>query len=240
MTLTLGTGPLSTRTDGTLLQHDYGGGTFVQPYPRRLRALAGGHTIVDTERARMLHGPDGPPAVWVPREDIDLNLVSTSQLVSPPQGDDPVSDALRGFVLLPMDQAERWFIEDEPVYSHIKDPYHRVDVVASSRHVLVRYGNGILAETRRPKLLYETGLPVRYYLPWADVRLDRLTLSDTVSECPYKGDGQHWHLEASSGRVENVAWSLPHPLPEGAAAREHVCFYVNRVEVIVGGQLIEA
>lgn len=134
---------------------------------------------------------------------------------------------------------DRWFEEDEPVYAHVRDPYHRVDVRASSRHVVVRHRGRVVVESVRPKRLFETGNPTRHYLPFADVRLDLLERSDTVSECPYKGDGQHWHLVVDGDRVENTAWSLPHPLPEGLAAAEHLCFYPGKVEVVVDGEPAE-
>ena len=86
--------------------------------------------------------------------------------------------------------------------------------------------------------LFETGNPTRYYLPFADIDLGRLELSDTVSECPYKGDGQHWHLITDGEPVPDVAWSLPHPLPEGFAAAEHLCFYPNKVDLEVDGEHI--
>ena len=83
-------------------------------------------------------------------------------------------------------------------------------------------------------------MPASYYLPWSDVRLDGLIRSDTVSECPYKGDGQHWHLEVGGNRVEDAAWSLPHPLPEGAPALEHLSFYPDKVEVTIDDRPVTA
>jgi uncharacterized protein (DUF427 family) len=88
-------------------------------------------------------------------------------------------------------------------------------------------------------MLFETGQPPRYYLPWADVRLGMLDLSDTVSECPYKGDGQHWNLNTAGGHLADAAWSLPHPLPEGIAVAEHICFYPDKVKVTVDAHLLE-
>jgi uncharacterized protein (DUF427 family) len=145
---------------------------------------------------------------------------------------------LDGFVTVDFSAMDRWFEEDEPVYGHLRDPYHRVDVRSSSRRVLVRHGKRVVAESTRPKLLFETSSPIRYYLPFADVDLGLLEHSDTVSECPYKGDGQHWHLDVNGDRVPDAAWSLPHPLPEGIAATEHICFYPDKVHVEVDGRHI--
>jgi uncharacterized protein (DUF427 family) len=143
---------------------------------------------------------------------------------------DPAAPPLQGWALLSFEAFDRWFEEDEPIYAHPRDPYHRVDVRASSRHVVVRHHGQVIAESNRPKLLFETGLPTRYYLPMIDVSTDLLEPSATVSECPYKGDGQHWHLHSGGERVDDACWSLPHPLPEGIAAAQHLCFYPNKVD----------
>ena len=237
MTLTLGSGPLSPDTDGTLELDEHGAGAFVQPYPRRVRAVVRGATVLDTESGVLLHRPGRLPALWVPEGDVDTAALPDADALQRSSG--PLRSALEGFVSLPQPVADRWCVEDEPVYGHFKDPYHRVDVLSSSRQVVVRMGDETVAETRRPKLLFETGLPVRYYVPWADVRLELLERSDTVSECPYKGDGQHWHVGADEHRIEDAAWSLPHPLAEGAAAIEHVCFYADKLEVTVDGRRVE-
>jgi uncharacterized protein (DUF427 family) len=146
---------------------------------------------------------------------------------------------LAGHVKVEFSAMDRWFEEDDPVYAHLRDPYHRIDVRSSSARVIVRLRDQIVAESSRPKLLFETSVPARYYLPFADIRLDLLQRSDRVSECPYKGDGQHWHLVIGDERIEDAAWSLPHPLPEAAAAIEHVCFYPDKVEVTVDGKRLE-
>ena len=110
---------------------------------------------------------------------------------------------LDGYVTVRYYTMDRWFEEDEPIYAHPRDPYHRVDVRASSRHVVVRRDHEVVAESRRPKLLFETAVPIRYYLPFAEVRIHLLEKSDTVSECPYQGDGQHWHLRGGASRIED-------------------------------------
>jgi uncharacterized protein (DUF427 family) len=84
--------------------------------------------------------------------------------------------------------------------------------------------------------LFETGNPVRHYLPFVDVRRHLLRPSDTPSVCPYKGAAQHWHLSTATSTVDDAAWSLPHPLPEGLSAGQHVCFYPARVDVDVDGE----
>lgn len=94
---------------------------------------------------------------------------------------------LSGLVLFYWDRVDHWYEEDEEVFKHARDPYHRVDALQSSRHVQVVVNGEIVADTKRPVLLFETGLPTRYYIPATDVRTDLLTATDTASVCPYKG-----------------------------------------------------
>ncbi len=240
MSLTFGPGPFSHHTAGLLSAGELQSGTaYAEPYPRRVRAFLRGKVVLDSERGWMVHTPGRLPELWVPAQDLSAAGLLPNALHDFPAGDDQVSSALAGFRSLDPDTPERWFVEDEPVYAHLRDPYHRVDVLTSHRHVVVEHAGTLIADTNRPKMLFETGLPPRYYLPWADVRLELLELSRTVSQCPYKGDGQHWSLHAGHDLVHDVAWSLPHPLPEGLAAAEHVCFYPDLVTVTVDGVRVE-
>ena len=192
MSLTIGPGPFSTASRGVLSTGELPrGAAYAEPYPRRVRALLGGRALLDTEQAWMVHGPGFGAELWFPRDEVDASGLASTALTEFEQDNDPVSGALAGFVKLEFTTADRWFVEDEPVYAEVRDPYHRVDVLSSHRHVTVELDGRILADTHRPKLLFETGLPVRHYIPWSQVRLDLLQLSDTISECPYKGDGQH-------------------------------------------------
>jgi uncharacterized protein (DUF427 family) len=121
------------------------------------------------------------------------------------------------------------------VFVHPKDPFHRVDVLNSSRRVRVELDGVALAESRRPRLLFETGLPIRYYLPKVDVRLDLLEPSDTVTRCPYKGTTEHFHARVGDRLHEDVAWVYPTALPESAKIENLICFYDERVDVTVDG-----
>jgi uncharacterized protein (DUF427 family) len=224
-----------------------------------MRALFAGQTLLDSRRGVLLHQTRGFPTHYFPLNDLRPDLVIAHENVpgkpatwSAMVGDSVAERAvtasprtasdeelLPGFVTIDYAAMDRWFEEDEPVYAHPRDPYHRVDVRASSRHVLVRHRDQVIAESRRPKLLFETSNPIRYYLPFDDVELGLLEISETVSECPYKGDGQHWHLHVDGEIIADAAWSLPHPLPEGLAAAEHVCFYPAKVELEVDGHRVE-
>ncbi|WP_193045749.1 DUF427 domain-containing protein [Mycolicibacterium baixiangningiae] len=123
-----------------------------------------------------------------------------------------------------------WREESEPVVSHPRDPFHRIDVLRSTRHVRVEYEGRLLAESSRPLLLFETNLPMRCYLPPEDV--GELTPSDTVSYCAYKGRATYYSVP---GGPRDIAWTYREPLHDGAPVRDHVCFFDERVDVIVDG-----
>jgi uncharacterized protein (DUF427 family) len=228
---------------------------YWEPWPRRMRAKLGGLTLLDSNRGVMLHETGTFPALYFPLGDLRQDVLESDYEEHPGKWSlrldgrrfegcitsSPIDDGrelLPGHVTLDFDVPERWFEEDDPIYAHIRDPYHRVDVRSSSRLVEVRFAGEVIAESNRPKLLFETSNPIRYYLPFDDVRIDLLELSETVSECPYKGDGQHWHLKVGEEEVSDAGWSLPHPLPEGIAATEHICFYPEKVELRVDGERV--
>lgn len=259
MSLTFGQSPFGTRRgtyDGAIPARV----RYWDHWDRRTRAVIAGETLLDSQGGVIFYETDAFPALYFPLDDLRQDLLDPSpressvaepgrwdvvvgdrrvaKAVTASPRDDRGGELLPGMVMIDFGAMDRWFEEDDPVYAHFRDPYHRVDIRAATRHIIVRYGDVTVAESDRPKLLFETGVPVRYYIPFADVRIDLLEKSETVSECPYKGDGQHWHLRSNGDSVEDVAWSLPHPLPEGIAAAEHVCFYSDKVTVEVDGERI--
>jgi len=131
---------------------------------------------------------------------------------------------------------DAWFEEDEEVFVHPRDPYHRVDVLASSRHIRVSINGEIVAETDRPKVLFETGLPPRYYIPPEDVREDVLLPSDTQTQCPYKGTASYHSVEAGGDRVDDLVWHYPAPIPAAEGIRGHLCFFNEKVDLEVDGE----
>jgi uncharacterized protein (DUF427 family) len=142
--------------------------------------------------------------------------------------DDP---DLAGYVTFDF-SAFSWREEDEPIVSHPHDPFKRIDILASSRHVRFEWEGRLLAESTCPLLLFETGLPIRFYLPRADVAV-ALEPSETVSYCAYKGRASY--LSVPDGPAD-IAWTYPDPLREAAPVRDLVAFFNERVDVIVDGQ----
>jgi uncharacterized protein (DUF427 family) len=135
-----------------------------------------------------------------------------------------------------------WLEEDEPVIGHPRSPYHRVDVRRSTRHVRIERDGVLLADSDRPALAFETSLPVRYYLPTQDVRMERLTATATRTICAYKGVASYWAVqldgdgEGDGARVADLAWGYLDPLPDARELAGLVCFYDEKVDVWVDGE----
>jgi uncharacterized protein (DUF427 family) len=128
-----------------------------------------------------------------------------------------------------------WREEEQDVLGHPHDPFSRIDILAAGRHVVVSLGDQVIADSRRPKVLYETGLPPRWYLPAEDVRTDLLEPSDTLTTCAYKGHAEHFSLTAAGPDGKDVAWVYRQPLHEVAPISGLVCFYNERTDVSVDG-----
>jgi uncharacterized protein (DUF427 family) len=177
------------------------------------------------------------PTYYLPREDVrpgvladDGSVVAGDRRVPAAAWTNDEFAALKDHVTFSWETLD-WYEEDEPVHVHARDPHHRVDTVRASRRVEVFAGGEKVADSVRPLLLFETTLPTRYYLPFADVRTDLLTASETVSHCPYKGRARYWSHPA----VPDVAWSYPDPVPENPKIRDLVAFYNERVDIVVDG-----
>jgi uncharacterized protein (DUF427 family) len=223
----------------------------VEPTPRRIRVRLGARLVADSTRALLMirYGPKGLPTYFLPQEDVAAGTLvdeardgdgrSTWTVRAGPDRaagaawTDP-HPALAGHVTFSWRQLD-WYEEDEPVRVHARSPYGRVDTLRSSRVVEVRVGGETVARSVRPLLLLETHLPVRYYLPFADVHPEFLEASDTVSECPYKGRARYWSVRADGLVVPDAAWSYPEPVPECPRIRDLVCFFTERVDLVVDG-----
>jgi uncharacterized protein (DUF427 family) len=145
---------------------------------------------------------------------------------------------LAGMVTFSWHSPITWFEEDERLLAHARDPHKRVDVLQSSRHVRVESAGELMAESRRPLVLFETTLPVRYYLPLEDVQVD-LVPSETRSVCPYKGVATWWSASIGGRVLEDIAWSYPTPVPENPRIRGRICFRNEHLDLTVDGEQLE-
>jgi uncharacterized protein (DUF427 family) len=256
MTLTLSNGPLSgDPADGNYRIDGPAHRLFFHAFPRRVRAVLGGETVLDTRDGSLLHETGILPQLYVPRADVRFGLLEATDHTThcPFKGDasywtvragervaenavwgypEPNEAApwLRDHVAVYWKAMDGWFDEDEQVYGHLRDPYHRVDVRDASVHVRVTLGGELIAESRRPKVLSETGLPNRFYLPAEDVVPGVLEPSAKHTHCPYKGDASYHTVSAGGRRVQDAAWFYPEPLEEATRVRDHVCFLGDGIE----------
>jgi uncharacterized protein (DUF427 family) len=202
------------------------------PGPAAPDAPAGtGFALPDVTELRVLD-PRVPFAVHsTPGEPVGVPVPGSDRVV---EGFCPADPALAGYVVLDFDGPDAWYEEDEPLYGHPRDPFHRVDVRTGSRHVRVSSGGQPLAESTRPRLVFETLLPVRWYLPAEDVTA-ALVPSDTRTWCAYKGEASYWSVETGDGLVRDAVWSYRDPLPDAVQLRDLFCFFDERVDVAVDG-----
>ena len=253
MTLTLGHGPLSTSPpaeanytiDGPkhrLLQ---------TPFPRRVHAEFAGATVFDTIEGALLHESNMLAKLYVPQSDVDMSLLEGTDTTThcPFKGDaaywsvhvgdrvaedavwaypHPIDAApwLEGRMSFYWDRLDHWYDEDEEVFTHLRDPFSRVDVRPSSRAVTVRVGGIVVAETTRAMVLSENSLPNRWYLPVEDLRTELFKASSTVTHCPYKGFADYLSFvgDGDAAEVADVAWSYAEPYDGVQRIAGYRCF----------------
>ena len=121
-------------------------------------------------------------------------------------------------------------------FVHPRDPFVRVDALQSSRHVRVERDGHLLAESDSPVLVFETGLPTRYYLPREDVRTELLKPTDTATTCPFKGQASYWSAEVGGETHEDLVWSYENPIPQAEGIAGLMAFYPDRVDLKVDGE----
>jgi uncharacterized protein (DUF427 family) len=169
----------------------------------------------------------------------DVRVDGTTAASAAKQYPDSPLEELRGLVRFDWAAMDEWLEEDEPVYTHPRDPYKRVDILASSRHIRVVIDGVTVADSTRPHILFETGLPPRYYLPLPDVRTDLLVPSPAQSHCPYKGTASYWSVDAGQGVRADLVWIYRTPLPESQKIAGLACFYNEKVDLYVDGDLVD-
>jgi uncharacterized protein (DUF427 family) len=182
--------------------------------------------------AEVLH-PGIPFAVHSTEgESLDLRLNGQTLSGAAFRPDDP---ELNGHVILDFDAFDKWYEEDEAIFSHPRDPFHRVDARRSSRHVRIERDGRLLAESSEPTLVFETNLPVRYYLPRSALRVEARP-SDRHTACPYKGHASYFRFDLDEGKSADLAWTYEDPTPDARPLAGLVAFYDELVDVTVDGE----
>lgn len=153
--------------------------------------------------------------------------------------DPALEDEVKERIAFRWDKMDHIFEEEEEVFLHPRDPYIRVDVIPSSRHVRIEIEGVTVAESQRPYLLYETHLPTRYYLPPEDVNMNYLEATDSHTICPYKGTASYWSVKVGDNRYKDLVWSYPEPIAEAPKLAGLLSFYNEKVDIYVDGELEE-
>ncbi|MGI9665771.1 MAG: DUF427 domain-containing protein [Acidimicrobiia bacterium] len=233
-----------------------------EPTEKRIRVMLQGVTVVDTKSAVMVWEVPYFPTYYFPPDDVRMELLTdagdetrspsrgTARLHDVTVGDrtahmaarvwtDGKIDDVRDYVSLDWDAFDHWFEEDEEVYTHARDPYTRLDILPSSRHIRVEVDGVTVADSAHARFLFETNLPTRYYLPKTDVRREYLTSTDLQSRCPYKGTARYWSVTVNGNTHENIVWGYDTPLAESQRIAGLVSFYNEKVDIYVDGELEE-
>lgn len=225
--------------------------------PKRVRVKFGKVTIADSKRALLVTETGKLPVYYFPESDVRKDLFEPSDYrqehpikgeavywdihngdsliesavwsYPQPEGE---SSVLRGYYSFVWKKADAWYEEDEEIFVHALDPYTRIDAIPSSRHIQVVINGKIIADSKRPVVLFETGLTPRYYIPLEDVRVDLLEPSDTTTRCPYKGIASYWNANVNGRAYSDVVWSYRKPLPEVHEIARLLSFYNERVDAV--------
>lgn len=267
MGLTSGTGPFGHQPAGRFNftpDPPTGSVLYFDPVPYRLRGVFAGEAVFDTLDAKLLYETAQLPVYYVPEEDLqhDLFEPSDKQTHCPHKGDasyrslrvgdrvepdavwayrEPLAQAafLAGHAAFYWGKLDEWWVEDEQVFGHPRDPYHRIDTYPTTRRVRVSVDGEVVAESTRAVALFESGLPPRFYLPAEDVRMGLLEPSETKTRCAYKGVASYWHVRADDTLHDDLAWAYPEPDRDAGAIRDLVCFFNERVDLDVDGEVQE-
>lgn len=228
-----------------------------EPTNRWVRVQLGNEFVADSRKALLVWEGGGPRLnYYFPKEDVRQEfLVETGRdgkgrqswhvqvngkqaenaawsYSEPPEG----LAGIEGYVAFRWGKMDRWFEEDEEVFVHPRDPYSRVDSLPSTRHIRVEVDGVTVADTKRPYLLFETGLPTRYYIPPEDVKMALLQPTDSHTRCPYKGVASYWSVKVGDKLYKDIVWSYPDPIPESPKLEGLLSFYNEKVDIFVDGE----
>ncbi len=258
MGMMTGSGPLSRHPTGqfNFEAPEPGRALYLEPSPKRVRVVVAGETVVDTCDAMLLQESGLMPLYYFPPGDVRTELLEPSDKHTrcPKKGEasyynlrvgervvedaawyypDPIEGAppIKDLIAFYWDRVDQWFEEDEELFGHARDPYHRIDVRPSSRHIRISLDGEPLAESHRPMALFESNLPVRWYIPREDV-VAELKPSDTTSVCPYKGHAQYYSVPDH----EDLIWYYVDPFPEALPIAGLLCFYNEKVDLEIDGE----
>ncbi|OBK97058.1 hypothetical protein A5645_00785 [Mycobacterium asiaticum] len=220
MSLVAGRGPLSADPAGRFAPPIPAEVVYIEPHPRRIQAVRHGRTVIDTEKALLVHRRNRPLSYAFPAEGI-------TGLPTEPEPEAP------GYVHVPWHAVDTWFEEGRKLVHYPPNPYHRVDCRPTTRRLRVAIDGIPLVDTDDTVIVFETALAPRLYVAPKHVRTDLLRKTETSSYCNYKGVATYWAATIDQGGtvIEDIAWSYDEPLPESAAIRDYLSFDTEKVQV---------
>lgn len=233
-----------------------------EPVPRRIRAMLGGRVVLDTTRAMYVWEWPYYPQYHVPIGDVDpATLIDEQRSLTLSRGTarglglrvndihrpaaghvytDDSWEGMSGMAHFEWDKLDAWFEEDEEVFVHPRNPYTRVDALRSTRRVRVELGGVVLAESTAPVMVFETGLPTRYYLDRTQIDFAYLQPSTTVTACPYKGrTSGYWSAKVNGTVHPDLAWCYDFPTRDLLPIAGLISFYNEKVDIRLDGRLLE-
>jgi len=232
----------------------------IEPAPRRVRGLLNNAVIFDTTRAVYVWEWPPYPQYYIPYADIDRRYFvdenheqalrrGTARRHGVRAGDvdrpgtawlfgADALDGLDGMVRFDWKALDVWYEEDEEIFVHPRSPYSRVDALRSRRVVRIEIEGVVLAESSSPVMVFETGLPTRYYLDRTSIDFAHLRPSDTETACPYKGRTTgYWTAVINGQRYPDLAWTYDFPTQQLAPIAGLIAFYNEKVDVFLDGVL---
>ena len=231
--------------------------------PRRVRVYFNKQLIAESREMMLLRENEHLPLYYFPKEDVRMEHLQSSDHMTHSDhkgngifwhvqvGSKIASNSaftfckpsatgpkLEEYIAFKWDNMDAWFEEDEEVFVYARDPHKRVEVLQSSRHINVVFEGITIAETKRPYLLFETGLPTRYYMSKQDVRMDLLERTDTITRCPYKGESNLYALLIEGTRHEGLIWSYRYPTMECAKIQGRIGFFNEKLDIYEDDKLL--
>jgi uncharacterized protein (DUF427 family) len=233
----------------------------VEPVPRRVRAVLGGEVVLDTTDARYVWEWPNYPQYYIPLADVHPSVLVDEQhdqklrlgtarrhglrvgdISRPGSARVYTDDAaeLARTVRFDWDALDAWFEEDEEIFVHPRSPYTRVDALRSTRTVRVELDGVVLAESSAPVMVFETGLPTRYYLNRTEVNAGHLLPTPTVTACPYKGKTSgYWSVRVGETVYPDLAWAYDFPTRQLLPIAGLIAFYNEKVDIWLDGERLE-
>jgi uncharacterized protein (DUF427 family) len=216
--------------------------------------------IADSEDVVLLHEPGRYPVAYFTADDVvpgtlepsthstthrDLGATTWYTVRAGEQSTDraawqhtdvpPYAQIVQGRIAFAWRAMDAYYEEEERIIGHAADPYHRIDIRQTSRHLVVRHSDEVIADSHRPLVLFESGFAPRWYVPREDVNEAALTPIEGQTFCPYKGLCSYYDV----GDAHQAAWYYPEAWEEVKRIRNMVSFEADKLHIELDGIQLE-